>query len=147
MHGPVMKPFEYILERVDQVFAVWFARYRRRLGEARLRSAWRAAAYRASGYVLTWTVATFSLAACAIRWLQGSPLSREFASATMTVGVVLVTLVVVLLDRRWERFFSNPPALTDSESRRERLLVTLFRGLGVGSFILVAVAIIAVKEL
>jgi cytochrome b561 len=139
---------EDILDVVDQVFVVWFARYRRRFGDTRLRSAWRAAAYRASGYVLTWTVASVLLAACALRSLQGreSPVSKEFASAIMIVGFVLVALVVFRLDRRWEHFFANPPALTDAESPRERSLVTLFRGLGAGCFILAAVAIIIVNE-
>jgi hypothetical protein len=73
--------------------------------------------------------------------------STEFANATLIVGIVLVAVVVVLLDRRWEHFFSNPPALTESESPRERSLVTLFRGLGAASFFLAAAAIIAVNEL
>ncbi len=65
----------------------------------------------------------------------------------MTVGFVLVALVIVRLDRRWEHFFSNSPTLTDSESPRERSLVTLFRGLVAGSAILTAVAIVIVNEL
>jgi cytochrome b len=94
------------------------------------------------------TVGAVLLVASAVEWVRGteSAPSRNFQIAAQLIGVAVVTLVVVLLDRRWKRFLTDPPALQHSESRADKLLVMLFRALYVASVVLVAAVIILVRE-
>jgi hypothetical protein len=137
-----VEPLMRVLETIDRVFVIWFARYRRRLGEPTLRSAWNGASFRVSGYLMFPTVGSVLLGTLVIHGLFGIPVSRQAQLASQLAGVILMAVFIVLFDRRWKKFLSNPPEIAELESRSDKLLVWAFRTFAVMSALLVVVVIL-----
>lgn len=124
------------METLDKVFLVVFARCRRGSGDANLVSAWSRAAYKVSGYIL-WPMAAAAVVFILIAYAlmkTGSP--SEHKSLVQVATVVAWLTATFLLNRRFRKYLSNPPALTSEESRAERQLVFRFRAVSIAVFVL-----------
>jgi hypothetical protein len=124
---------------IDKVFQVVFARYRRKLGDSNLESAWRRATNRVSGYlILPVAVVTFVLIAVVHSYL-GTDTPVEHKRTGEIVAGVAGVMIAYLLDRRFRRFLAFPPGLSSLEARTDTDLVIWFRAISVGIFVLTCV--------
>lgn len=129
-HGPPA------VEMLDRVFLIVFARYRRQIGDSNIASAWQRACYKVAGYI-SWPLAVTTLVSVVVAYAlirTGSPADHKRFGQIAAVVVWLV--VVVLLNRRFRKYLSDPPALASEESRTEKQLVLRFRVLSFGVFAL-----------
>ena len=89
------------METLDAVFLVVFARYRRKVGDSKLTSAWVRASYTVSAYV-SWPVAAATLVLVMITYTvsrTGTPMDHRRLGQITAVMMWLV--IAFLLDRRF----------------------------------------------
>jgi hypothetical protein len=117
------------------VFVVVFARFRRKLGDGGLESAWRRASNSVTAYA-SWAVVAISvLVLMLIDWSMGIPLAqkRTFQLVAVAVGIS----AAFALDYRFRKYLVAPGPLTETESPADGHLVTWFRCTSVGVFCIV----------
>jgi hypothetical protein len=124
------------LEILDKVFEILFARMRRKTGDSNLERAWRSASNRVAGYLALPFGACAVLLVVLIYALSGESTRIERRHWAQFIAAMAGVLVIVLLNRRFRKYFSIPPALPVAESPADRRLVFWFRTLSFGSFAL-----------
>jgi len=126
------------MELIDKIFLVVFARYRRKVGESNLESAWRSASNKVSGYVAIPIVAVFLILIMATFSLKriGAPIDSSTQRAAQFVAGVSAVVIAVILDRHFKRYLLEPPGLASEESESEKRLVFIFRVIAIGMFVL-----------
>jgi hypothetical protein len=121
---------------IDNVFEVIFARYRRKMGDSNLESAWRRASNRVSGYlVLPVATATLVLIVVVYSFLGTGTPAEHKQTGEIIAGIAGV-VIAYLLDRRFRKYLSVPPVLASLEARTDTHLVLWFRVIAVGIFAL-----------
>jgi hypothetical protein len=124
------------MEILDRVFQVIFARYRRKLGESNLESAWRRATNRVSGYLVLPIAATAGALVLMMYAFTGAGTAAEHKRSVQMITVVAGVVVFYLLDQRFRKYLQTPPALPSVEARADTQLVFWFRVIAVGIFAL-----------
>jgi len=130
-----LNPLGALMETLDRVFQVVFARYRRKAG-INLESAWRRAANRVSGYVVFPVASVTFVLVMAAYLLTSSGTPVEHKRTGQIIGGLAVGVVAYLMDCRFRKYLSTPQALPSSEARTDTQLYLLFRIVAVGIFIL-----------
>jgi hypothetical protein len=123
-----------MMKVLDRVFLIFFSRRRRKVGDARLESAWQSASFLVSTTIAMPTVA-IGLVLMALFMLVIDvdftfELKRTWQIAAGCIGVVSG----VLLDRRFKKYLSDPPKLIPTESDDERTLTHWYLLLTVAAF-------------
>lgn len=127
---PVRAPMEIL----DRVFQVVFARYRRKLGDSNLESAWRRATNRVSGYLVLPIAATAGALALIMHAFTGAGTPAEHKRLIQMITVVVGVVVFYLLDQRFRKYLPIPPTLPSVEARADTQLIFWFRVIAVGIF-------------
>lgn len=130
-----LNPLGALMETLDRVFQVVFARYRRKAG-INIESAWRRAANRVSGYVVFPVASVTFVLVMAAFLLTNSGTPVEHKRTGQIIGGLAVGLVAYLMDWRFRKYLSTPQALPSSEARKDTQLYLWFRIVAVGIFIL-----------
>jgi hypothetical protein len=128
-----------VIDAIDDVFKIVYARFRRRFGEVRRRAAWNRACYELTGY-LSWAAAgaTFLVLFVTTNLIRlGSPSDHRRWGMILAGGIMV--FVSVSLSRRFRPYLEQPPFLGAAESTAERWLVWRLRALSLGIFALVVV--------
>jgi hypothetical protein len=123
------------MEEIDRVFEVTFARWRRKLGDSNLESAWRRASNSISGLILFPTAAIVIPLALSVMAMMHRSYSPVVKGTIQIVGVMIWFLVSFLLDRRFRKFLIRPPQLDSEESFVDKRLLMRFRVTCIGSFV------------
>lgn len=135
--------WNWLMQAIDRVFLVEFARSRRKLGRSELVSAWRAASYKVNSYLgLPFIAAGVLTALTAHSLVMGftTPISRRETLLLQAAGAAAFVLLCFYMDRRFKKHVSVPPALAPTESQEEKQLIFRFRAIAIGS---IAVACLA----
>jgi hypothetical protein len=122
---------------LDSIFSVIFARYRRQNEALGLESAWRRASNKVTVY-LAWPIAAVVLMVLvAVNSLTraGSHIEHK-RWGQIAAGIVGAT-IAYLLNRRFRKFLLTPPPISSQESISETQLVSRFRAIAFGIFVLV----------
>jgi hypothetical protein len=126
------------MNTVDEVFKVLYARFRRRYGETRRKTAWDLATYRLISY-LAWGVAGAVGVVMIVTGAfipAGSP--AEHRRWGMYLAGCVAVVVIISIHRHLKPYLDQPPVLTATESKAETWLVRRFRALSFGFFALAA---------
>jgi hypothetical protein len=123
------------MEIIDRVFAATFARWRRKLGESNLESAWRRASNSISGLILLPTAAIVIPVALFVAAMMHTSYSGVEKRTIQVAGVVIWFSVSFLLDRRFRKFLISPPRLEFEEPFVDKRLLMKFRVACVASFV------------
>lgn len=129
----------HIMEILDHIFLVEFARSRRKIGDTDLELAWRRASYRVSMY-LGAAFAAVMLAVVLVSFALsnlGAPIGKQHKLLIQIICGAIFVVVCMCLDRRFKRFELAPPNLTIDESPEDKQLALRFRALSIGSIFLV----------
>ncbi|HEX5323708.1 MAG TPA: hypothetical protein VFW40_07975 [Capsulimonadaceae bacterium] len=122
------------MDILDRVFRVVFARYRRKMGDRGLESAWRSASNEVCGY-LALPVAALALVMMAAAYslvMTGThPEHKRWGQIAAGVTGVAVAL---LLDRRFRKYLTAPPHLDAEESNADARFLFCFRAISIGTF-------------
>jgi len=121
------------MEEIDRVFEVTFARWRRKLGDSNLESAWRRASNSFSSLILFPTAAIVLPLALFGMAMMHRGYSPAVKRTIQMVGVLVWFLVSFLFDRRFRKFLVSPPRLDSQESFVDKRLLMRFRGACIGS--------------
>jgi hypothetical protein len=123
------------MNEIDRVFEVTFARWRRKLGDSNLESAWRRASNSISEFILFPTAAIvipLSLFVAAMMPRSDWPAEKR---TIQIVGVMVWFVMSLLLERRFRKFLISPPRLDSEESLVDKRLIVRFRVTCIGSFV------------
>jgi hypothetical protein len=124
------------MEIIDKVFQVVFARYRRKLGDSNLESAWRRAINTVSGYlVLPVAAAVLVLIAMTYSYM-GTGTPNEHKQTGQIIAGTAGVVIFYLFRRRFRKYLSFPSVLASLEARADTRLVFWFRATAVGIFAL-----------
>ena len=125
-----------LLNLLDRVFEVVFARYRRALGDSNVSSAWRRASNKVSAYVAWPVLATVGTLTIAIYSMAGIGTPTEHKGTGQVIAVIAGIATAMLLDRRFRKYLMKPPVLATEESNSEARLVFWFHACAIGIFAL-----------
>jgi hypothetical protein len=123
------------MEVMDKVFEATFARWRRKLGDSNMESAWRRASNSISGLILFPTAAIVIPVALFVAAMTHTGYSAEEKRTIQIIGVVIWFSVSFLLDRRFRKFLISPPRLESEESFIDKRLLMKFRVACIASFV------------
>lgn len=133
------KEAKVAMETIDRVFQVVFARYRRKMGDSNLKSAWRLATNKISGYfIFPVAAAAFVLIAIA-RVFMGTETSVGNRDTVQIVACIIGVIAGYILDRRFRKYLAVPPALVSPEPHADARLVFWFRMISIGILVLAGV--------
>jgi hypothetical protein len=121
------------MNEIDRVFEVTFARWRRKLGDSNLESAWRRASNSISGLILFPTAAIVIPLSLFVMAMMQRGYSPAVKRTIQIVGVLVWFFVSFLLDRRFRKFLISPPRLDSEESLVDKRLIMRFRVTCIGS--------------
>jgi hypothetical protein len=123
------------METLDRIFLIIFGRFRRKLGNSNIASAWNRANYKVAGYML-WLISSVTMIVVVLSYcLTGGGAPARQKQSAQVIGVVTWFAFSFLLNRRYLKYLSNPPQLAAKESIQDRQLLTQFRIFCVGTFI------------
>lgn len=119
---------------IDKLFAIIFARYRRKLGDAKIESAWYRANNRVVGYLLFPIAAIlyFIFAIIYFPVVKGSAFDHR--RPLILVGAAIYVISAFALGRGFNVFLKNPPRLNSEETDAESRFVFWFRAICYGLF-------------
>jgi hypothetical protein len=123
------------MEVMDKVFEAMFARWRRKLGDSNLESAWRRTSNSISGLILFPTAAIVIPVALVLAAIMHAGYSGPEKITIQILGVVIWFSVSFLLDRRFRKFLISPPRLESKESFIDKRLLMKFRVACIASFV------------
>ena len=123
------------MDEIDRIFEATFARWRRKLGDSNLESAWRRASNSISGLMLFPTAAIVIPLALFVMAMMQRGYSPAVKGTIQVAGVLVWFLVSFLLDRRFRKFLISPPRLDSQESLVDKRLIMRFRVICIGSFV------------
>ena len=137
------------MEIIDRVFLVVFSRFRRKVGDSDIDAAWRGASNRVTGFLVLPIAAFMVLLTLIFYWIRGieAPIDQRAKFITQVGAVVIGLVIVVLLERRFKKYLSVPPALSSRESLGEKRLVFRFRTIAVSVFVLICLLGILWREM
>lgn len=119
---------------LDQIFILVFARYRRKLGDLNIESAWRQATNRVCGYFV-FPVAAVTLVLIVVAYsFMGTGTSGEQKQTGQIAAGVAVVVLFYLLDRRFRKYLSLPPTLSSLEGASDARVLLWVRLVSVGVF-------------
>jgi len=124
------------METLDRVFEAVFARWRRKLGDSNLESAWRRASNKVSAYLLFPIAAATVVLMAVVYSFMGTGTFVEQKKLAQIVGVVVWIAISILLDRRFKKYLLIPPRLAPDESSTARQVVFWFHFISIGVFVL-----------
>lgn len=142
-----MRPFsncptaeESRVELLDRIFLTIFARYRRKLGEPRVNSAWVRAVGKMTGFLILPTAAlTFTLV-IVVYLVNGSGTPADHMRWGKIAVIVGWLGLALLLQARFTKYLRMPPRLVLTESSQDRHAVFWFRAICVAIFLSICVA-------
>ena len=126
-----------MLNVIDRVFLVIFARYRRKAGTTGIESAWRSASNKVTGLLILPLVSLGTVMTLAVYSFKGigAHIDGTVMRAIQAVGGVAIVVIAMMLDRRFKEFLLAPPEVSAAEAPDERRLVFSFHVIGAGAFI------------
>lgn len=134
------------LETLERVFLVVFARYRRKLGDAKIEFAWRLASNKVSGYLLWPTASITAILVISVYSLTGVGSRVEHRRLMQIAGVVAVLCMAFALDRHFRRYLLAPPGLSPAESPDEARLLFWFRVISICTFVLACLLAFGLRQ-
>jgi FtsH-binding integral membrane protein len=127
------------MEILDRVFQVLFARMRRRLGDSNLEWAWRRASNKMAGYLAVPVGAATAVLVVVVYAVSSEGTRIEHRHWVQFIAMITGIVAIVLLNRRFRKHLSSPPALAFRESNADTRLIFWFRTISLGSFALTCV--------
>jgi hypothetical protein len=127
------------LEIWDKVFEIFFARIRRKTGDANLERSWRVASNRVAVYLALPFGTGAVVLEVVIYAVSGEGTRAEYRHWGQVVAWIAGLMAILLLSHRFRKYLSNPPALSVAESQADTRLVFWFRTLSLGLFALTCV--------
>ncbi len=135
-----------LVDTLDCVFVVIFARCRRKLGVQETEEAWRRAHYQMAG-ILLFPIAAVALIAGSLVFVavdRGTFLEHK---RLLQIGTIALSFgVSALLSRRFRQYLNAPPQLGREESEAEWRLMVGFRAISIGIFVVVGVVAVLLHE-
>jgi hypothetical protein len=118
---------------VDRLFEIIFSRYRRKLGESNIESAWYQASNRVTAYISSPILAVEFLILVVVYFpvIRGTVLDSRSALLLTGTGIFLIASFIV--GRGFRRFLTNPPSLVSEETRSDTRFVFIFRAVSFGT--------------
>jgi len=126
-------------EVLDKIFEIFFARTRRKTGDSDLERSWRIASNRLAGYLAFPFAAATAVLIVVIYAVSGEGTRIQHRHWGQLIAGTIAVLVITLLNRRFRKYLSIPPALPVAESHADARVVFWFRALSLGSFALTCV--------
>lgn len=114
------------MESLDHVFGIFFARYRRKFGEARVEFAWRRACS-SVWWILAWPTFTLvTVIVVGVYALTRAGTQGEHKDFVIGSGIAAYFLISFLLERRFKKFLLSLPELPQAECHAEKNYVFWF---------------------
>ena len=125
---------------IDQIFLTVFARYRRKLGESSVNSAWIRAVGKVSGFLIWPVAAVTCVLVISMYLLTGSGTPADHMRWGKVTTVVSWLAMAFLLQARFTKYLHDPPVLSPAESAGERYTVMWFHLTCIGVFVVLCAA-------
>jgi len=110
-HHPVCAVVVGAVTIIDKLFAIIFARYRRKLGDAKIESAWYRANNRVVGYLLFPIAAILYFIFAIIYFPVVKDSAFDHRRPLILVGAAIYVISAFALGRGFNVFLKNPPRL------------------------------------
>ena len=119
---------------VNKLFCIIFARYRRKLGDLNIESAWFQANSKVTVYLGSLVIAAEFLIFLVLYFplIRGTAFDRK--PAIVALGTAICLLVAYSVSRGFRAYLSDPPRLDAAETSADTRFIFWFRAASIGSF-------------
>ena len=131
---------------LDKAFQIIFARFRRKMGDSNLEAAWIRARNKVAWYVGMLIAAATVILVAALYSVSKVGTHLDNRRSAQLIAAAAFIIGMFLLNQRFKKFLSNPPAVPPQEARTDWQFLFWYRVVVIGIFCLTCLVGVVLHE-